>query len=135
MDITTPENRTRRIAVLDTFFLVGLAVGLQGSGIIRNYLGWVPLFLTSSLILILNILYVVFYIKEGKKTDEDLHKISKSERKELILSFHPEFRLLDRVCNVWLPVLVLGRYVELVYGTNTKSYKYLLYLEQKNLAK
>ena len=79
VDITTPENRTRRIAVLDTFFLVGLAVGLQGSGIIRNYLGWVPLFLTSSLILILNILYVVFYIKEGKSVHEDLHKISKSE--------------------------------------------------------
>ena len=79
VDITTPENRTRRIAVLDTFFLIGLAVGLQASGIIRNYLGWVPLFLTSSLILILNILYVIFHIKEGKRTDEDLHKTSKSE--------------------------------------------------------
>ena len=79
VDITTPENRTRRIAVLDTFFLLGLAVGLQGSGIIRNYLGWVPLFMISSLILILNILYVVFNIKEGKKSDENLQKASQSK--------------------------------------------------------
>ena len=72
VDITTPENRTRRIAVLDTFFLLGLAVGLQMSGIIRNYLGWVPLFLTSSLVLVLNILYVIFKIKEGTKLEEEL---------------------------------------------------------------
>ena len=74
VDLTTIENRTKRIAILDTFFLLGLAVGLQLSGIIRNYFGWVALFATSSTVLVINILYVVFKIKEGKKLKEELHK-------------------------------------------------------------
>jgi MFS family permease len=72
VDITTRENRTRRIAVLDTFFLLGLAVGLQLSGIIRHFFGWVPLFITSSLVLVLNILYVIFKIEESNKVEDDL---------------------------------------------------------------
>ena len=60
VDIMTIENRTNRIAGLDTFFLLGLAVGLQLSGIIRNYFGWVALFIISSTVLVISIFYMLF---------------------------------------------------------------------------
>lgn len=82
VDITTKENRTRRIAVLDTFFLLGLAVGLQLSGIIRHFFGWVPLFATSSLVLVLNILYVIFKIEEGNKVEDDLPDKNQTKREQ-----------------------------------------------------
>ena len=59
VDMTTVEERTKRIAVLDTFFLLGLAFGLLLSGIIKSHFGWVPLFATSSIVVVLNITYTV----------------------------------------------------------------------------
>ena len=82
VDITTKENRTRRIAVLDTFFLLGLAVGLQLSGIIRHFFGWVPLFATSSLVLVLNILYVIFKIEEDDKVEDNLPDKNQTKREQ-----------------------------------------------------
>jgi len=119
VDITTPENRTRRIAVLDTFFLLGLAVGLQMSGIIRNYLGWVPLFLTSSLVLVLNILYVIFKIKEGTKLEEELpnNNEAKSEQtkgmvlhsimKAPLMGFKSVWRKRPNGARVWVFVFLM----------------------------
>jgi len=119
VDITTPENRTRRIAVLDTFFLIGFAVGLQLSGIIRNYLGWVPLFLTSSFILILNILYVLFKITERNNQEVELQKSTKTKSKESkgtvlhkllkapVLGFKSVWRKRPNGARVWVFVFLL----------------------------
>jgi len=102
VDITTAENRTKRIAVLDTFFLLGLAVGLQLSGIIKNNFGWVALFITSSAVLVANILYIALKIKEGKAMQEELStnypiEDDKSKDKFLSLLKAP----IDGFKNVW----------------------------------
>ena len=66
-DITTEENRTRRMAVLDAFVFVGIAVGFVLGGMIRHTLGWTPLYLISMALIVTDILYVIFFVKEGKK--------------------------------------------------------------------
>ena len=66
-DITTDENRTKRMAVLDAFKFLGLAIGFISGGIIKNSFGWIPLYLTSMTIILVNILYVIFFVKESSK--------------------------------------------------------------------
>ena len=66
-DITTDENRTKRMAVLDAFKFLGLAIGFVSGGIIKNSFGWIPLYLTSMTIILVNILYVIFFVKESSK--------------------------------------------------------------------
>ena len=66
-DITTEENRTRRMAVLDAFVFVGIAVGFVLGGMIRHTLGWTPLYLISMALIVTDIIYVIFFVKEGKK--------------------------------------------------------------------
>ena len=66
-DITTEENRTKRMAVLDSFVFVGLATGFVLGGVIKKSYGWTPLYLTSMSLIVINILYVIFFVKEKRK--------------------------------------------------------------------
>ena len=65
-DITTEENRTKRMAVMDAFKFVGIAIGFFLGGIIKDRFGWTNLYLTSMTLIIIDILYVIFFIKESK---------------------------------------------------------------------
>ena len=65
-DITTEENRTKRMAVMDAFKFVGIAIGFFLGGIIKDRFGWTHLYLTSMTLIIIDILYVIFFIKESK---------------------------------------------------------------------
>ena len=40
--ITTADNRTKRMAVLDSFKFVGIAIGFVSGGIINAVFGWTP---------------------------------------------------------------------------------------------
>ena len=78
-DLTTQENRTKRMAVLDAFKYVGMAIGLFLGGIIKSKFGWTPLYLTSLTLILINILYVIVFVKEGsmkeknRKTENERH--------------------------------------------------------------
>ena len=65
--IITDENRTKRMAVLDAFKFLGLAIGFVSGGIIKKSFGWTPLYLTSMTLIVINILYVIFFLKESSK--------------------------------------------------------------------
>ena len=41
-DITTADNRTKRMSVLDALKFVGIAIGFVSGGIIKAVFGWTP---------------------------------------------------------------------------------------------
>ena len=67
VDITTEDNRTKRMAVLDAFKFVGIAIGFVSAGIIKKMFGWTPLYLTSMALIVIDILYVIIFVKESRK--------------------------------------------------------------------
>ena len=69
-DITTEENRTKRMAIMDAFGSVGIAIGFFLAGLIKDKFGWTPLYLTSMTLIIVDILYVILFIKESKRLEQ-----------------------------------------------------------------
>lgn len=86
--ITTNENRTIRIAILESCLLFGSTIGLISSGPLLKTFNFVSVFLIVIVIHLLNIFYICFYVRELIKTDEKLFTI-KSFRlcKEIRQSF------------------------------------------------
>ena len=64
-DITSPETRTKRLSLLDSFMPIGFLIGLPLGTFIRNNHGFVALFATAALIILTAILYVFFVLKES----------------------------------------------------------------------
>ena len=79
-DITTEENRTKRMAVLDAFKFVGIAIGFFLGGIIKLNFGWTPLYLTSMTLIIIDIFYVIFFVKEGGLVEVNRQNIRTNKR-------------------------------------------------------
>ena len=81
-DITTDKNRTKRMAVLDAFKYLGHAIGFALGGIIQKSFGWIPLYLTSITLIVIDILYIVFFVKESSKlknTDQSSREDNKAQ--------------------------------------------------------
>ena len=76
VDITTPENRTRRLSFLDSFMPIGFLIGLPLGVYIKNNYGYIKVFSIASCVMIACILYVIFVVKEKKRT------VDKSEESE-----------------------------------------------------
>ena len=64
-DITSPETRTKRLSLLDSFMPIGFLIGLPLGTFIRNNYGFVALFFTAALVILSAILYVFFVLKES----------------------------------------------------------------------
>ena len=58
------------MAVLDAFKYLGHAIGFALGGIIQKSFGWIPLYLTSMTLILVNILYVIFFVKESSKNKD-----------------------------------------------------------------
>ena len=69
-DVTSPETRTKRLALLDSFMSFGYMMGLPLGTFIKNQYGFVTLFSTASMIILTTILYVIFVLKETVKKEE-----------------------------------------------------------------
>ena len=65
IDITTEENRTTRMAVLDAFYSVGYLIGLPLGNYIKKSFGYVPLFGVTLTLTIITMFYVAFFIKDS----------------------------------------------------------------------
>ena len=81
VDITTEENRTTRMAVLDAFFGVGYLIGLPMGTYIKKHFGYVPLFSLTLGLAICAMMYVAVFIKDSYQliTDEQ-KKVFDAER-------------------------------------------------------
>ena len=66
-DITTKENRTKRLAYLDGIHIISFALGMTLSGYIKHGLGLVAPFAFAICGSILCILYIIFILKDSRK--------------------------------------------------------------------
>ena len=65
-DITTKENRTKRLAYLDGIHIISFALGMTLSGYIKHGLGLVAPFAFAICGSILCILYIIFILKDSR---------------------------------------------------------------------
>ncbi|CAB3250819.1 unnamed protein product [Arctia plantaginis] len=68
-DITTEEQRTLRIGIVNLFHSVGVPVGAALSGILVRKIGLYGVFCVSSTLYVVSFIYGFFRIKEVKKSD------------------------------------------------------------------
>jgi predicted MFS family arabinose efflux permease len=81
VDITSEENRTTRMAVLDAFYSVGYLIGLPLGTYIKKEFGYVPLFsLTLGLVICAMIYTAVFINDSYHLITEDQRKVFDAER-------------------------------------------------------
>lgn len=71
-DVTTEEQRTLRIGVVNLFYSVGVPVGAALSGIVVRKMGLYGAFIISATLYVLSFMYGFWRIKEVKKTDSDV---------------------------------------------------------------
>ena len=64
---TSPETRTRRLSILDSFIPIGFLTGLPLGTFLKNKFGYVLVFCVGCLAVLLCILYVVFVLKEEQE--------------------------------------------------------------------
>ena len=69
-DVSSPEARTRRFTILDSFAFIGRMISLPIGTFIRNNYGFLPLYIAASLIVLFCIIYVVLGLKESVKKEE-----------------------------------------------------------------
>lgn len=67
VDITSSEQRTRKLIMIDAFQFGGKAVGMQLGALVRRTYGWGPVFIMSFGFIVLNFVYVILLVKEKKK--------------------------------------------------------------------
>ncbi|KPJ02439.1 Solute carrier family 46 member 3 [Papilio xuthus] len=68
-DVTTEEQRTLRIGIVNLFYSLGVPVGAALSGILVRKIGLYGVFSLSATLYILSFFYGFFRIKEVKRTD------------------------------------------------------------------
>jgi len=70
VDKTEPEARTRRMSILQAFMFVGMTFGFALGKPIQKNFGWSGLYLSSMGIILTNLLFVIFVVKEGDRGTE-----------------------------------------------------------------
>ena len=65
VDITTEENRTARMSIVNAFYGLGWLIGLPLGTYIKKHLGYVPLFSFTLILALGTILYVMLFVKES----------------------------------------------------------------------
>lgn len=75
-DITTTENRTYRVGMVNMLMSLGYPIGSALSGVILSWVGYYGVFLISASLYLFSLLYGYYYLEDPKrKTDEK--KVSK----------------------------------------------------------
>lgn len=92
-DITTEEERTLRIGILNVCFSLGVPIGMAFSGILLKQIGFYGVFSISASLYLFSFLYGVFILKEPiNKTKEELEKCTKSN---IIADFFDKKHVVD----------------------------------------
>ncbi|KAJ0180102.1 hypothetical protein K1T71_004693 [Dendrolimus kikuchii] len=66
-DITTTENRTYRVGLVNMFMSLGYPIGSALSGVLLTWVGYYGVFLISSCLYLFSLIYGYFYLEEPKK--------------------------------------------------------------------
>jgi len=68
VDISNEETRTTRISILDASMTASLTLGIFSSAYIYNYLGYYGIYITTTCILTLDLLVVLFVLESSTRT-------------------------------------------------------------------
>lgn len=68
-DITTPENRTKRMGVMDFCWYTGSPLGTLLGGWLYRYAGSVAVFATSTVLWIICVIYTIVFINESQQPE------------------------------------------------------------------
>ncbi|XP_022256068.1 proton-coupled folate transporter-like isoform X2 [Limulus polyphemus] len=71
-DVSDTESRPFRYALLEMGVVLGAPLGTQVGGQIYKHHGYIPVFSTSLVFIILSVAYVIFIVKESKKISKDV---------------------------------------------------------------
>ncbi|XP_035697899.1 solute carrier family 46 member 3-like [Branchiostoma floridae] len=89
-DVTTKEERTKRMGIVDATNTLGCTVGLLISGVMADNVGYVPVFVTCAALQFLAILYVIFWLKNPdpvRPRGTSLLNVDPSEERGACLQF------------------------------------------------
>ena len=81
-DITTPEERTTRMAVADAFMSIGWLVGMPAGTRIKKNFGYTALFATTLAIAVTGFLYTLIFLKDSVKLLSEEQRKAYYERKK-----------------------------------------------------
>merc|ERR1712013_18044 len=65
-DISTRENRTKRLAILDGLFPAGFFMGMGASGRIKEHVGFYGNFILGMSFALLSMFYAIFFLKDSR---------------------------------------------------------------------
>lgn len=88
-DVTTEEERTLRIGILNLCFSLGIPIGMALSGILLKYIGFYGIFSISATLYLIAFFYGLFLVKEPvrKMEKEKQQQLVPAVEKNLILDF------------------------------------------------
>ncbi|KAG5673159.1 hypothetical protein PVAND_003227 [Polypedilum vanderplanki] len=89
-DITTEEERTLRIGIVNLCFSLGVPIGMAFSGILLKLIGFYGIFSISATFYILAIIYGVFFVQEPPIKISEKDKLKAQERSLLADFFDKE---------------------------------------------
>ncbi|XP_037938509.1 tetracycline resistance protein, class A-like [Teleopsis dalmanni] len=92
-DITTEEQRTLRVGILNVCFSVGVPIGMAFSGVLLKKIGFYGIFSISATLYLLSFFYGLFYLPESRPKPEKSAEIS--ERKSLLRDFFDKKHVVD----------------------------------------
>lgn len=109
-DVTTEEQRTLRIGIVNLFYSVGVPVGAALSGILVRKIGLYGVFSLSATLYILSFFYGYYRIKEVKRTDINVVRISILLIIFLCTLSIEATKSLFNVCTMFVTICVLSFY-------------------------
>ncbi|KAL5285026.1 hypothetical protein ACFFRR_007014 [Megaselia abdita] len=78
-DVTTEEERTLRVGILEVCYSLGVPIGMAFSGVLLKQIGFYGVFSISACLYLFSFFYGVFILKEPtQKSEKELEKCTKS---------------------------------------------------------
>ncbi|CAG4945130.1 unnamed protein product [Colias eurytheme] len=136
-DVTTDEQRTLRIGIVNLFYSLGVPVGAALSGILVRKIGLYGVFSLSATLYILSFIYGFYRIKEVKRTDLDVKPAkncwawlkdffdTKYVKDTMMVAFKPGPN--NRRLRVIMLVVVLCVVIGPIYGEMSVMYLFTRY--------
>ncbi|XP_038218848.1 solute carrier family 46 member 3-like [Zerene cesonia] len=136
-DVTTEEQRTLRIGIVNLFYSLGVPVGAALSGILVRKIGLYGVFSLSATLYILSFIYGFYRIKEVKRTDLDVKPAkncwewlkdffdTKYVKDTMMVAFKPGPN--NRRLRVIMLVVVLCVVIGPIYGEMSVMYLFTRY--------
>ena len=150
-DITTPEERTTRMAVADAFMSIGWLVGMPAGTRIKKNFGYTALFATTLAIAVTGFLYTLIFLKDSVKLLSEEQRKAYYERKKkeaitcdtgvvgnsfglVLSSFKALFKKRNKNNRLWIIMFVLIFALPTVVNAGYGVVGYLFYRLQYNIS-